>query len=206
MVSDRNARYRRSGSGKGGQRRHHRAGTNARAVGQSRGRVRRRAIVGSARPAGAKARLPSTQPPGRVEGSGGAIMVPGHTGPPRDLSATAAAPIRGPDSPSRLETIRHREENDNLDLAAISSPAASRNGRPNPSATDPETVARGRSSRLATSETPRPTRRPVRATISGVAVEAGFPVTARIAVPDASASRQPLAPHTHLRPSGSTMR
>ena len=61
------------------------------------------------------------------------------------------------------------------------------------------------SRRLTTEATARPTSRPVRATTSGEASAGGRPVTAAMAVPDASASRHPRAPHAHRRPSGSTI-
>ena len=51
----------------------------------------------------------------------------------------------------------------------------------------------------------RPTRRPVRCMISYVGSVGDRPVIASIAVPDASASRQPRAPHPQRRPLGSTM-
>ena len=51
----------------------------------------------------------------------------------------------------------------------------------------------------------RPTNRPVRSTISGGASDAGRPVIAAMAVPDASASRQPRPPHGQARPSGTTI-
>ena len=57
---------------------------------------------------------------------------------------------------------------------------------------------------LATDATARPTRRPVRSTTSGPASAGGWPVTAAMAKPDASASRHPRPPHRHGRPSGST--
>ena len=46
---------------------------------------------------------------------------------------------------------------------------------------------------------------PCASTISGGASAGGRPVMRAIAVPDASASRQPRAPHPHSCPSGSTM-
>ena len=110
----------------------------------------------------------------------------------RHARPSAAAPTSGavgaetagrrPVSPGEVEAGARR---------SISAWAAAKNGSPNPSATDPATTARRRSSRLATDATARPTSVPVRATTSGRASAAGRPVMAAMAVPDASASRQP---------------
>ena len=100
--------------------------------------------------------------------------------------------------------MRAPTEKSSRQRASSSAWAAAKNGSPKPRATEPATTARRRSNRLHTEATARPTSRPVRSTTTGPASDAGRPVAAAMAVPDASASRHPTAPQPHRRPSGST--
>ena len=101
--------------------------------------------------------------------------------------------MRGPSAPRPPGTMRVPREKSRRHDRSSSAWAAAKNGAPNPSATEPDTTASGRSSRLATDATARPTSVPVRSTSSGGACSGARPVMARIAVPDASASAQPCA-------------
>src|SRR5581483_11722898 len=97
----------------------------------------------------------------------------GHPQPlpaPTPRQPTAAAPINGPSAPSPAGTMRAPRAYDNCATRATSACAAVKNGAPNPSATDPATTARRRSSRFTTDPTARPTSIPVRATTSGGAL------------------------------------
>jgi uncharacterized protein (TIRG00374 family) len=78
--------------------------------------------------------------------------------------ATAAAPTSGPSAPSPAGTMRAPRANSKHATASSSDCAASKNGAPKPSATEPATTASGRSSKLTTEPTARPTRAPVRST------------------------------------------
>src|SRR4029079_18637896 len=119
-------------------------------------------------------------------------------------SPTAPAPINGPRPPNRAGVIRALRLNDSWACSSSVSCAELKNVAPKPSATDPPTTARSRSSKLHTVATACPTSRPVRCMISYVGSECGRPVMASIAGPLASASRQPRDPHEHRRPFGST--
>jgi hypothetical protein len=119
--------------------------------------------------------------------------------------ATAAAPTSGPSRPSPAGTIRAPRENSSLATSSNSAWAAVKNGSPKPSATEPATTASLRSRRLTTEPTARPTNVPARTTRSADASLGARPVIARMAVPDASASRQPRAPHAQRRPPGTTI-
>ena len=85
----------------------------------------------------------------------------------RGLSATAAAPMMGPSAPRPPGTMRVPREKSRRHERSSSACAAAKNGAPKPSATEPDVTASGRSSRLATDATARPTRRPQRSIVSG---------------------------------------
>ena len=123
------------------------------------------------------------------------------------LRATRAAPMRGPSAPRRAgDDAGAAGEVEAAARRRSRVCAAAKNGAPNPSATEPrddrerevEQVGdrrdRAADERAGALDAPRAAPR------SG-----GRPVMRAIAVPDASASRQPRAPHPHSWPSGSTI-
>ena len=121
------------------------------------------------------------------------------------LMPTAPAPINGARSPSRVGVILACRLYGRRAHVLSSSWAALKNVAAKPRATPPPTTTRSRSRRLQSDAAARPTRRPVRCMISYVGSVGDRPVIASIANPDASASRQPRAPHVHRRPLGSTI-
>ena len=94
--------------------------------------------------------------------------------------------------------------NDNRARELTSACAAAKNGSPKPSATEPPTIARLKSTTAASDASARPRSSPVRSMMAIGARCGGRPVSASIAGPQAYASRQPMPPHAHGRPSGST--
>ena len=114
---------------------------------------------------------------------------------PAPHKPTRAAPMSGPRSPRPPGTTRVPRANSSRHNWSISSCAALKKGSPNPSATDPLTTARGKSRRFTTGRDGT-TDQPPRALHHHRGRESGCcPVTGAKAVPDASASRQPRAPH-----------
>ena len=82
--------------------------------------------------------------------------------------ATIAAPTSGASAPKPTGTIRTPRTYSIVASRSSSALAASKNGSPNPRATDPATSASRRSRRTATAATARPTSAPVRCSTSSV--------------------------------------
>ena len=115
--------------------------------------------------------------------------------PPADGGRRRPAGRRAPSPPGRMPCPgRELEQAAGVELGLGGGEERRRRTRGPPSR--PRTASR-RSSRLATDATARPTSVPARSTHLGAGLGRRAPVMAAMAVPDASASRQPRAPQAH---------